>query len=391
MDFRPNTKAIHTTLSKADRQAQGIFMTPHKIRQRVWTLLTPLIGSNPTVLEPSFGTGEFIQDINPALTVIGVEKNKTLFESAVANKKPKQTLYNADFLTFQCDPVDLVVGNPPYFVTEDKDPACMKGRGNIFVQFIYKCLTKHLKPGGILAFVLPTSLYNCNYYDPCRKYMRDNTEILHLENVADDANFYDTAQQTMIMIVRNTPCLTTEKPYFLKEPPTSMSPFYKELKELSQGSTTLSALGFQVKTGDVVWNQNKEKLVDGPASNDTALVLYSGNIVGNEIVLNQTKGDKKQYIKGFGRPPLTGPAILVARGYGNTSYNLSFAFVGPETTFYGENHVNVITGPPAEFPRVLASLKSDKTKEFLSMYVGNGALSKTELHTVLPIFTDAIL
>ena len=387
MDFRQNTVDMHTTLSKAERQEQGIFMTPRTVRQRLWALLASLLNSNPTILEPSFGTGEFLQDMNPALTVIGVEKNPKLFASAAANKKPNQTLYNADFLTFQSDPVDLVVGNPPYFVTEDKDPACMKGRGNIFVQFIYKCLTQHLKPGGILAFVLPTSFYNCAYYEPCRKYMRDNTTILRLENIAD-ADFYDTAQQTMIMIVRNTPC--DQKPYFLQEPPTVLSPFYRELKELREGSSTLSALGFQVKTGDVVWNQHKEKLVAG--STDSVLVLYSGNIVGNEIVLNQTKvkGDKKQYIKGFARPPITGPAILVARGYGNTAYNLSFAYVGSETTFYGENHVNVITAssPEAatEFPRVLASLKSEKTSKFLSMYVGNGALSKTELHTVLPIW-----
>ncbi len=384
MEFRQNTLDMHTSLSKADRQEQGIFMTPNTIRKRLWALLGPLLSRNPTILEPSFGTGEFLQDINPALTVIGVEKNPKLFASATANKKPKQTLHNADFLTFQCDPVDLVVGNPPYFVTEDKDPACMKGRGNVFVQFIYKCLTQHLKPGGILAFILPTSFYNCAYYDPCRKYIRDNTTVLHMENLAE-AEFYDTAQNTMIMIVRNTPCVDADKPYFLYDPPTTLSPFYKELKELRQGTTTLSAMGFQVKTGDVVWNQHKEKLV-AAESKDAVLVLYSGNIVDNEIVLNQTKGDKKQYIKGFPRPPMTGPAILVARGYGNTAYNLSFAYVGPETTFYGENHVNVITGPAAEFPRVVASLQSDNTRTFLSMYVGNGALSKTELHTVLPIW-----
>jgi adenine-specific DNA-methyltransferase len=50
----------------------------------------------------------------------------------------------------------------------------MTGRGNIFVQFIYKCLTEHLKENGILAFVLPTSFYNCSYYSPCRNYIRNN-------------------------------------------------------------------------------------------------------------------------------------------------------------------------------------------------------------------------
>jgi hypothetical protein len=69
---------------------------------------------------------------------------------------------------------------------------------------------------------------------------------------------------------------------------------------------------------------------------------------------------------------------------------MSFARVPDGMTFYGENHVNVITPKTAAavdaLSRVLDSLADPRTQQFVAMYVGNGALSKTELETVLPIW-----
>lgn len=79
----------------------------------------------------------------------------------------------------------------------------------------------------------------------------------------------------------------------------------------------------------------------------------------------------------------------MCRGYGN-AFRLSYALVPETLTFYGENHINVITATTAEaraaFPRIVASLADPRTADFLRMFVGNGALSKTELESVLPIF-----
>jgi hypothetical protein len=60
--------------------------------------------------------------------------------------------------------------------------------------------------------------------------------------------------------------------------------------------------------------------------------------------------------------------------------------------FYGENHINVIypLNEQAEknIEQVEKSFQNKKTEEFIRYFVGNGALSKTELQTILPIFLD---
>ena len=385
--FRDASLKFHESLTKEERHAEGIYFTPREIRARLFAILDSLALRPSRILEPSFGTGEFILDASvryPDAQVTGVEKNKGLFASLPSLSSEGRTLINNDFLAYKSDSVfDLVIGNPPYFVVKDKNPACMTGRGNIFVQFIYKCLVEHMIEGGILAFVLPTSFYNCSYYRPCRDYMRSNCQILHVENVAGD--FYDTSQETMIMVVRKTAPLNANYWYTFGGG-LYLTPFYKELAALTTGAGTLCGLGFQVKTGDVVWNQHKKKL----HATEGTLVIYSSNIVNNTLVLENLLGkEKKQRIKGYEGMPVEGPAILVARGYGNT-YRFAYTMVPEGTRFHGENHVNVITpltsDAKALLPRVMNSLGDPRTEKFISMFVGNGAMSKSELESVLPIF-----
>jgi len=381
--FRPNSVDLHTKLSKEERQAQGIFFTPKQIRTRLFEVLE-IYGARPTaIMEPSFGSGEFLYDASlkyPSAKLYGVELNAALFASV---RLPTAILTNADFLACPANPVDLIIGNPPYFVTKAKDPACMTGRGNIYVQFVYKCLMNHLNPGGILAFVLPTSFYNCSYYQPCRDAIQKHATILHCETLS--GGFYETAQDTMLFVVRKTPSAT--HPYFLSLRGNALiSPQYRELQTLVAGTDTLESLGFQVKTGEIVWNEHKADLHD----TEGTLLLYTGNIVGNAIVVKATMtAGKKQYIRTSAKEPTKGPAILMARGYGN-AFHLSYAYVPEGTTFYGENHINVITtkteAARSAFPRILASLADPRTADFIRMFVGNGAFSKTELESVLPIF-----
>lgn len=384
-EFRPVSHELHIELSKELRQEQGIFFTPKKQRDRLFEVLGK-IRTPKNVLEPSFGSGEFVLDARshwPSAQITGVEFNKTIFTKFKSIAPSTITLHQKDFLLYK-EPTpkyDAIIGNPPYFVTTEKDPRCMTGRGNIFVQFIYKCLTEHLVPGGLLAFILPTSFYNCTYYEPCRKYMETNTTILHVENM--DGGFYETAQDTMLLVVQNTPPPpSSPPPYFVIHGGASnISPKAADLCRLLRGASTLADLGLSVKTGEVVWNQHKEKLHERTGT----LVIYSSNVVKNKLVLDNLKGGKKQYIQGFHRPPCMGPALCVNRGYGN-KFTLSYVRVPEGTTFYGENHMNVVTGPVAALNRLERSLEDPRTSQFIRDFVGNGALSKTELETVLPIF-----
>lgn len=375
--FRSNSHRMNKSLSKETRQSQGIFFTPEPARKRVFDILDTLNISPSTVLEPSFGSGEFLEDVKskyPTAVVYGVEKNEELYNSVLHS----ETLYNEDFLKYEGECVDLIVGNPPYFNVKDKQPECMIGRGNIYIQFLYKCLTKHLNPDGILAFVLPTSLYNSSYYEPCRRYIYENTTIVHLETL--DVSYYDTAQPTILIVIKN--CKMNDDYIFKYCGNIYITPYYKELYDLIKNTKTLKDLGFSVKTGDVVWNQEKDKLAD-----EGTLLIYTTNIVDNTLVLNNLGTTKKQYIQNFKHDPMKGPAILVSRGYGN-SYRFSFVVVD-SIEFHGENHINVIYPVSQDavkhIPTIKKSFESDKTESFIRYFVGNGALSKSELEN-LPIF-----
>jgi hypothetical protein len=399
--FRATSKKFNTELDKETRQAEGIFFTPKEAREKIFEKLQGLNVTPSVVLEPSFGSGEFIFDVKqryPTASIIGVEKNSELFKSVKTG-----ILMNMDFLEFNgCPEADLIIGNPPYFVMEKKDMTkkeklafdkvweeCMVERQNIYVAFLYKCLTKHLKKGGYLAFVIPTSLMNCSYYQPMRNYIAKHLTIHCVEELR--VKYFDTAQDTMYIVLQNTPGKGNY--LYSMAGKTYISPYWNELQALVKNTSTLHSLGFSSTTGSVVWNQVKEKMAD-----EGTLVIYNTNIRNGELVLGNItakegkKSEKKrQYIKDFAKEPLIGPLFLVNRGHGNASYNFNYVFM-PESSgkFYAENHVNVIYPVDATAKGkvgVLAkSFKDERTKKFLEYFVGNGSLNSTELEYVLPIF-----
>jgi hypothetical protein len=168
-----------------------------------------------------------------------------------------------------------------------------------------------------------------------------------------------------------------------------------------------------VKTGEVVWNQvcppSKKMLEKNPdikkpypdfLTDDCSqhLLIYNSNIVDCKLVLDNIhdkEGRKKQYVKKtFNKTPTTGPAILINRGYGNV-YAFNFILL-KTTTFFAENHVNMIL-PKGNLSKeqgllsleqVKKSFKDPRTLQFIEKYIGNGALSADEIESVLPIYTE---
>lgn len=379
MEFREASTFFHKSLTKKDRSEQGIFFTPKKVRDLLFEKLTELNLTPTLILEPSFGTGEFLSDASvkyPSASFIGVEKNPDLFQSYSLNSKA--SAYCEDFLTWtHPKKADLILGNPPYFVMKGKYPECMTGRPNIYVLFLYKCLTQHLAPGGTLAFVLPTSLYNSSYYQPLRDYLYEHTTICHLENLKKPG-FYETTQDTMLLILQ---LCQGPRDNFFHYKQIYLSPYANELLELLQGTVTLRELGLGVKTGNVVWNQHKEALSD-----EGTLLVYSSNIHEGSLVFPPLKSPKKQYIR-LDKPVLQGPNLLVERGYGN-GYLFQYALI--HQPCYAENHVNVIYPKTTEsistLEKVVQSFQNPRTALFLKYFIGNGSLSATELETLFPIF-----
>jgi len=385
-EFRETSKNFNVSLSKTERFEQGIFFTPKKARDVLFNKLAELKVSPKTILEPSFGTGEFLLDasrIYPDSDLVGVEKNEALFKSVTC---PNSTLSCCDFMTWGSNnKADLIIGNPPYFVLkEDKKryKSVMTGRPNIYILFLYKCLEEHLIADGFLAFIIPTSLYNCSYYQLMRDYIEKYTTICHLENL-NKPGFYETGQETMLIILQKK---KVHGNYIFKSKNDIIyiSPFYKELYEITKNTKTLSDLGLGVKTGNIVWNQIKENL-----STNGTLLIYSSNINNSELRLNNLGGTlKKQYVKDSTKPKLSGPHLLVDRGYGN-SYSFNSVLVDLKD-FYAENHINVIypkTPDAIDNLKIVAkSFQNEKSSQFIKWFIGNGSISATNLETLMPIF-----
>lgn len=380
MEFRETSLAFHKSLDKKTRSEQGIYFTPKKVRDRLFEKLDTLEIRPSLVLEPSFGTGEILLDaIERYPHCVGVERNKALFDSL----ETKGQTIHADFLEWKDDrKFDLIVGNPPFVSCSQKSPA-LTGRSNTYILFLYKCLTEHLAPGGTLAFILPTSLYNSSYYEPMRKYLNKHTTIRWLETL-EKPGFYDTTQETMLLLLQNTP---GKGEYFFPYHRLYLSPYADELTQCVQGTTTLLKLGLGVKTGSIVWNQHKDSL-----DSTGTLLLYSSNVrEGSGLFFPPLKLPKQQYIHSD-KPTIDGPVILVSRGYGNT-YRFHYALV-EEKGFYAENHLNVIYPKTPEsavnLHKVLLAFQDARLALYLERFVGNGALSARELEQI-PIFEKSMI
>ena len=386
-EFRETSRAFNTSIDKKTRLDQGIFFTPKKARDALFERLGHSINPS-TILEPSFGTGEFILDARhafPNTRIIGVEKNEDLFRSLAPMENVE--LHNCDFLDYTgTSTVDLIIGNPPYFVIpKDKRYKIMTGRPNIYILFLYKCLSQHLRPGGVLAFIIPTSLYNCSYYQHMRNYIKDNCTILHLETL-DKPGFFETGQETTLIIIENTPDCNGKYIYESKSGKTFISPKYEELYKITEDTTTLAGLGLGVKTGSIVWNQIPDNMSD-----TGTLLIHASNISNSELKLDNisTIKKKRQYVTGITKPTIDGPVILTDRGYGN-KFKLNAVFVADLRGFYAENHINIIYPKTADaatsFERVLVSFQDDRTAQFVKLFIGNGSISATDLETIIPIF-----
>lgn len=393
-EFREESVKFNHLLSKEKRQEDGIFFTPKKVRSLLFGKLSDLKITPKTILEPSFGSGEFLLDarrIYPSAKIYGVEKNEALYNSV---KCPEAELTCCDFLDWK-GRVDLIIGNPPYFVMKtdgmlqkekksfsERHSNAMTGRPNIYIMFLYKCLTEHLEEGGFLAFVIPTSLYNCSYYQPIRNYIQKHTTIRHLENL-DKPGFHETGQSTMLIVLENRK-INDEYIFRSKSGHIYISPYYKELYEITKDTTTLEELGLGAKTGNIVWNQVKENLSD-----KGTLLIYSSNINNCELKINNLHGDKrKQYVENIDKPKLSGKYILVERGYGN-SFSFNSVLVDLKEC-YVENHINVIypktEGAVKNLDRVIKSFQDERSKKFVKWFMGNGSMTATDMETLIPIF-----
>ena len=406
--FSNLTLTITKNLSKTEKKTFGIFITPKSI---VTLLYNAVINhmenvkiSLNKILEPSCGTCEMVEFCDERLQDVeidAIEYNETIYNSIKDLKfKNKVNIVNKDFLTYKpsCQ-YDLVIGNPPYFVCKKSDippqyEMYIHGRPNIFGLFILHSLSM-VRPGGIVALIIPKSFLNSLYYSKIRNHIKKTCSIVKINDYSGHHHFIDTEQSTFGLILQKN----INDNEFSSEKECGYSMLFNgnfiftdnasQLKDLFDNSTTLEKMGLKVRTGQIVWNEKKDELTD---DEDETLLIYNSNISNdNKLEIKTFKNDeKKQYIKRAGR---IDPVLVVNRGNGNSAYKLNYAIIekGP---FLTENHLNEIYSPTVLphkklmelYGKIERSFKNPKTKKFIEMFLGNNGLSKTELETIFPIY-----
>jgi len=406
---------ITNLLSKDEKKKQGIFITPKSIIETVMKETKTYIDNEnikiTNILEPSCGTCEIVCFLNKLfnnVNIDGIELNSTIFEKIKdidfnLQNTNNINIINQDFLLYPTiKKYDLIVSNPPYVVCDKlRIPQNYNlwfiGRTNLFCIFIIHSLHL-LNENGIATFIIPKSFINSNYYSLVRNYIKSCCIIVKIIDLDND--FIDTDQPTICLILRKV-CLPTELcDYSIKLNNNYILTLNKvQTYEIFKNSTTLASIGLSVKTGNIVWNEKKNMLTPNKTELNS-LLIYNSNISKNNTITIldfKQKGkidkpqEKFQYINITGS---TEPVIVVNRGNGNSIYKLNYALVNMDTPFVCENHLNVIYSKTIKtkpellvlYNKIIDSLNNPKTQLFISSYLGNNALSKTELETIFPIY-----
>ena len=398
MSYSELSKTITTALDKKDKKDNGIYFTSQEIIKK----MIKMLGKRrfKRILEPCYGSGEFIKELSKKYKksrVVGIEMNEMMTELCEKNEEMKGEnieLKRGDYLKTDFEGgYDLIIGNPPFYVMKRGDVEkeylkYIEGRPNIFVLFILKSLSL-LKKGGILSFVLPSSFKNCLYYDKLRELIDETCEIIGIED-NEGAKWLETTQETMILCVKkkakdNGEWVIKRGGYTIFNTKEKV----KRIKELYEGSKSLNEMGFRVRVGKIVWNQCKDIL--SMDENDTRLI-YSSDIKDKKLINKAYKNvEKKNYIKKGGNNELM---IVMNRGYGVGRYNFDYCLIDIEKDYLIENHLICIRYEKdiekdkrrELYGKICDSFEDERTKEFMELYFGNGAVNTTELREIIPIY-----
>lgn len=381
--FSDLSVSLTRAIPKDVKKGGGIFFTPPGTIQKA-LLCLPHVPDHARVLEPSCGSCEFVKAVSahlPLATITAVENNQTIYDGVKHLATDRISVLHRDFLEWEApQKYHLIVGNPPYFVMKktEVEPSYFQyfeGRPNIFVLFVMKCLGL-LEPRGVLCFVLPTSFLNSQYYRKARDHIRTQCTIVNILECAED--YLETKQDTIVLTLRNCPGDNADFVYgdaFCK--PQDVL----RLRELSAGTTTLGALGFDVYVGKVVWNQHKDILTDDPSK---TLLIYSSDIRDRKLVIQlYTNPAKKNYID---KPGRRGKLLVLNRGYGVGTYKFDYCLIDSPKEYLVENHLICVEGKEDLYPRIMKSLDDERTAQFIQLYFGNSAMSTNEIKNVLPIW-----
>lgn len=377
------------------RKKLGQYFTPKSIRELLLSKLPKK--DNADILDPACGSGEFLLSCkkyfkNPILYGFDIDKKLINISSKLVKNA---SIKNFDFLNIDINKkkYDYIIGNPPYFELKLNEEIkkkyfdIIKGRVNIFSLFIKTGLDL-LKDGGYLAYVVPPSMNNGAYFSKLREYIIKNSSLEYLHIIDGADNFHLANQKVMLIIFKKTNSKKSSKYIFKKNGITIFTEDKKFLNKAYKNTVSLKDIGYTVKTGNIIWNEHKEKLTND--KNNSTLLIWASNINNGKIIIGYTKG-KPQYIKNISNDLIIKSRVVVVNRITGSSKDINIkAAIVNEKEFVCENHVNVIymsknANQNYSLEDIFKALQDKTNIKVMRLISGNTQISKTELERLLPI------
>jgi adenine-specific DNA-methyltransferase len=319
---------------------------------------------------------------------------------------------------------DLVVGNPPYGRVTLTEPQrhrfvrSLYGHANLYGVFTDIAL-RWTKPGGLIAYLTPTSFLAGQYYSALRGLLAKEAPPASIDFVhARRGVFEDVLQETLLAVYRKgqapgraqihylnvtselSATVTRNGTVGLPTPPTApwLAPRDPQHAGLIANVETmpdrLSTWGYSVSTGPLVWNRHKRQMRERAAGAGVHPIVWAEAVLpSGRFVYRAEKRNHAPFFKlerGDAWLLVEEPCVLVQRTTSKEQARRLIAaempsgFVQKHGGVVVENHLNMIlaASPKAPAAVVAALLNSDVLDQVFRCMSGSVAVSAFELEAL---------
>lgn len=447
------------------RKALGAFYTPPVLVKRLLELigLEGFDWRKGRIIDPACGGAAFLASVTPQLVkhssrkqpeavlediearLFGIEVDPfaawmsmvlldlALLDLTAAAKRPlKNLVASRDALENHVDELgsfDLVIGNPPYgkvtlsATQRHRFKESLFGHANLYGLFTELAI-KVSKPGGIIAYVTPTSFLGGEYFKNLRRLLASQAPLQRLDFVSDREGVFDgVLQETMLAVFKRRPGGSEKLQVNLLEPTDGAEPLlvrpiggvslsargegsgpwllprspgqWSLIQRLNSMSHRLGDYGYDVATGQLVWNRHKDQLRRTYEEGCLPIIWAEAVNADGKFHFQAARRSHLPYLKiKSGQDFLINqePCILVQRTTAKEQKRRVIAAVIPNSFvleypgFVVENHLNMVY-PVSSKPRLAlrtlaALLNSMALDQAFRCINGSVAVSAYELNSL---------
>ncbi len=187
-----STLSLVIEMANLKRQSHSAYYTNKFIIQEILDVLPNFEKKTISIIEPSVGAGNFLPFIFRKyadklinLTVIDIDPDilellKLLYDNNLPSNVSIEYIHS-DYMTFEHQKVDLIIGNPPFLKLSSKDSVAYRKQNyndesTNLAEFI---LEKAVKSANYVSMILPKNILNTPEYHKTREFL-ENYDIYNI-------------------------------------------------------------------------------------------------------------------------------------------------------------------------------------------------------------------